>query len=110
MVEFEIQTSVNVKNSRHVYLYGKFYGSIFPNGASDSIIDYREIPEETKQIIIYSYTKDEPRTIGSLEGIFICDCDPNENGNARRNHVLGRYQMEDFENKYKGQFIPFDGE
>ena len=75
------------------YLYGKFYNA-----------DQERIPSEDGEYDVIIYNKirpDESRTIGSLEGIFISSKPITQN-------LLRRNQMQDYEKRYKGKFIPFE--
>jgi len=75
------------------YLYGKFYNA-----------DQERIPSEDGEYDVIIYNKirpDESRAIGSLEGIFISSKPITQN-------LVRRAQMREFEQAYKGRFIPFE--
>jgi hypothetical protein len=74
------------------YPYGNHYdvGREKPNRISD-------------EVIIYASVKNEPRKIGSLEGIFVSL----ESLPANGNYICKRNQMKDFESEHRGKFFPF---
>jgi hypothetical protein len=78
------------KIKQHVYPYGKFYDA-----------DKEVLPGEGHyDIIVYTTTHGSTRVIGSIEGIFATS------KKLERNPVVKREQMQDFENKYRGEFFP----
>ncbi len=82
------------------YPYGTFYDVDRVRSPSPSI--------EGHDIIVYVHTERQERTIGSLEGIFVCRRPLKFFTSPGANIPCRREQMPDFEKKYCGRFIPFD--
>ena len=75
-----------------MYPYGKFYDA-----------DLEKQPGEGNyDVIVYHNIEGESRVIGSLEGIFVSSI-----AVAGQNPLVTRDEMQEFEKKYKGRFIPF---
>lgn len=88
-------TKINLESN--IYLYGTYYD---PNRVS--------IPKEEHNwtgIIIYRNPESEiERKICSLKGYFL------SKENIFKNLLCKKDQMKEFEEKYKGKFIPFENE
>jgi hypothetical protein len=89
---------------KNFYVYGKFYD---PNKV--------QVPkgEDNFDIIVYaSPLSEKNRIISSLEGYFYSEIPLIKEGdNGVRpdwNPLVQRKQMEEFEEKYKGKFVPFE--
>ena len=85
------------KQTKYIFSYGKFYDSNkeqFPS--ADGHYD----------VVVYITKEGVERKIDSLEGVFISTEHPMLDvpfGNL----LVRRDQMEEYEKKYKGKFIPF---
>jgi hypothetical protein len=90
-------TKINL--NRNIYPYGKFYDSSRVKIPTDE--------QNWTGIIIYVHPSAETnRIIGSLEGYFYSKLPlPNE---GEGNPLVQRTQMKEFEDKYRGEFIPFE--
>ena len=96
---------VEINLSKNIYPYGKFYDASRVSIPTD---------EDNWDVIIYAQPLCEnSRIIGSLEGLFVSEVPliKKETEKAVRkdwNPLVKREQMEKFEEKYQGKFIPFE--
>jgi hypothetical protein len=92
-------TEVNF--NKNIYSYGIYYDA-----------DRVKVPTDEQNwtgLIIYVHPKrEDSRIISSLEGYFVSDNDSLFSSYPVRNAILDKKQMKDFEEMYKGQFIPFE--
>lgn len=86
--------------NKNFYVYGTFYDSgkeLFPSeiGKCD--------------VVVYCDPSEVPRTIGSLEGLFVSESPlvKDKSVNPRCQAIIKRTQMKKFEKEYNGRFHPF---
>lgn len=80
------------------YPYGKLYD-----------INIETLPGKGHyDIIVYKNVENSTRAIGSLEGIFVSQKDiANTDLPTGESIFVKRNKMQDFEKKFKGEFLPF---
>lgn len=89
---------MEVDIKRNIYLYGKYYDT--------SRVDVPKDEENWDLRIYVNPVYETQRKICSLEGIFISE--DNSLDNFVHNPVCRRDQIEEFEEKFKGKFFPFE--
>jgi len=86
--------------NKNLYIYGKFYENEMTN-----------FPEDNYDVIVYPIVLSN-RIISSLEGFFISDnllIAETDNGVIKNwNPIIKRDKMKEFEEKYRGKFVPFE--
>lgn len=93
---------VKISLEKNIYIYGKFYDSESTNFPED---------ENNYDVIIYPKVLSS-RIISSLEGFFVADkpliAETDYGVIKDWNPIIKRDKMKQFEEKYRGEFIPFE--
>lgn len=84
---------------KSVFLYGKFYDA---NRESEG-----PSPTSHYDVIVYVNPERSSRAFSSLEGVFVSDIEDPFLDNVKGDPLCMREQMDEFEVKYDGKFIPF---